>query len=279
MNSKNDLRKDLKTNIIVPNKAMPTARTTSSECEVHSIPQLHLDPIYDNSNKKLVPKKGRIMIVSGHYARNLASFLNTQTQGSYEAQSLLIPNAPDAVLMETALKSTFNFTKRDLVILWPNRLVHNIINEFIHKLENTNVIIITEPFIYNKHGRWNEHVYKSNLAVFKALHHQNLQKHILESNNILRKSNLTEKGNIIYLNKTGAFFLSKGIICYMESHFQLHKIKKQPFIPREDSSIGGQASSDKLQKQSYSSLTLDDRTKDSISCPFLEAKKMPPHLM
>ncbi|KAG5887615.1 hypothetical protein JTB14_002624 [Gonioctena quinquepunctata] len=74
MNSKNDLRKDLKTNIIVPNKAMPTARTTSSECEVHSIPQLHLDPIYDNSNKKLVPKKGRIMIVSGHYARNLASF-------------------------------------------------------------------------------------------------------------------------------------------------------------------------------------------------------------
>ncbi|KAG5885815.1 hypothetical protein JTB14_001828 [Gonioctena quinquepunctata] len=81
-------------------------------------------------------------------------------------------NAPDEVLIKTAVQNSLSFNKGDLVILWPNMLDYSLRTEICDKLKNTNLILITEPFKHNLHGRWNGEVYRRNLATFEKFHHK-----------------------------------------------------------------------------------------------------------
>ncbi|XP_074041634.1 uncharacterized protein [Leptinotarsa decemlineata] len=204
-------------NNYISNEKMETLINNKQNDQVN-INHLHNDDIKSD--------KGKILIVSGSYGRNLAIALNRQMQGNYLTQAILKPNAPDAALAETGIKNTKHFTKCDLVILWPKKLTQNIKNNLLNNLKNTNTIIISEPYNYKLNSYdLNECVYYNNLALLKALHQDNLQRHFLECNSILRKSNFIRRGYETSLNNKGTYFLSEAIKAHMENYFGLNKIE------------------------------------------------------
>ncbi|KAG5866255.1 hypothetical protein JTB14_021641 [Gonioctena quinquepunctata] len=172
--------------------------------------------------------KGNILIVAGNFGKNLASVMNAQTHGNYAIQSMIKTNAPDEVLIKTAVQNSLSFNKGDLVILWPNMLDYSLRTEICDKLKNTNLILITEPFKHNLHGRWNGEVYRRNLATFEKFHREKLHNHILECNNFLRKSNFITRGYRTELTRNGTYFLTKSIISHMLTKFDLNRTEKFP---------------------------------------------------
>ncbi|KAG5866346.1 hypothetical protein JTB14_030333 [Gonioctena quinquepunctata] len=104
----------------------------------------------ENIHSSKSSPKGNILIVAGNFGKNLASVMNAQTHGNYAIQSMIKTNAPDEVLIKTAVQNSLSFNKGDLVILWPNMLDYSLKTEICDKLKNTNLILITEPFKHNQ---------------------------------------------------------------------------------------------------------------------------------
>ncbi|KAG5872124.1 hypothetical protein JTB14_013444 [Gonioctena quinquepunctata] len=127
----------------------------------------------------------------------------------YSILSFVKPNATDAELVVTATNLARDFTKDDVVLIWPNRLTSNSLDNIRSNLKNTYTIIISEP--YRSNGNINQLIYENNLLIYKKLHAQNTNQCLfLECNNILRRSNYYGDG--IRLTNAATFFLGKALL-------------------------------------------------------------------
>ncbi|KAG5886582.1 hypothetical protein JTB14_011294 [Gonioctena quinquepunctata] len=84
-------------------------------------------------------------------------------------------------------------------------------NDFILKLNNTNPLVITEPYQLDMKEKLNFAINEDNIAMYKELHKQKLgTSNIIECNSILRKSNYCSDG--FTLNDNGKWHICKHLV-------------------------------------------------------------------
>lgn len=155
-------------------------------------------------------RESRILLVAGNNGKHLAQIIHRQISGKGLIYSFLKPNATEVELLKTIRQNSANFTKKDAIIFWPNKITSNLKNNVIHFQQHTNIIYITEPYRYDKEYL-NQSIYARNLTLIKMLHDSGSSStNLIKCNNILRKSNYTHNGYSI--NKIGKWYLSKTIV-------------------------------------------------------------------
>ncbi|KAG5867092.1 hypothetical protein JTB14_004157 [Gonioctena quinquepunctata] len=196
-NMSDELQKSLdnicKTNTPSKNPLLPikTKRTHNPECTLHT--------------------NHKIFIIANGHGRQLAKNLVQLLNNNFQIQSVIKPNASNKELLTTAIEYSSNLTKNDSVILWPNIGNKKLVNDFILKLNNTNPLIITEPYQLDMKEKLNFAIYEDNLAMYKELHKQKLStSNIIECNSILRKSNYCSDG--FTLNDNGKWHICKHLV-------------------------------------------------------------------
>lgn len=157
-----------------------------------------------------IKEESRILLVAGNHGKHLAQMIHRQISGKCLIYSILKPNATEVELLKTIQQNGADFTKNDLVILWPNKINISLKKNLISALKYTNIIIMTEPYRYDKEYL-NQSIYNRNITLIKYLHYSGLTStNLLKCNTILRKSNYSHNGYTI--NKTGKWYLSKAIV-------------------------------------------------------------------
>ncbi|KAG5893570.1 hypothetical protein JTB14_028337 [Gonioctena quinquepunctata] len=98
----------------------------------------------------------KILIVSTVHGKGMAEAMSKLTE-EYSILSFVKPHATDAELVVTATNLARDFTKDDVVLIWPNRLTSNSLDNIRSNLKNTYTIIISEPYRLN--GNINQLIY------------------------------------------------------------------------------------------------------------------------
>lgn len=150
-----------------------------------------------------------ILIVAGHHGKNLVSFI-INCMSRFTATSIIKPHAQSREIIESAVSSSKNFSKRDVVVLWPSNINTSHFNDLHSRLQHTNFIILSTPYRYDKPIH-NEKIYYGNLALNRMVHLAtgNL-KQVINVNAILRKSNYCKVSNCI--KNTGKKYIAKYIV-------------------------------------------------------------------
>ncbi|KAG5878908.1 hypothetical protein JTB14_034600 [Gonioctena quinquepunctata] len=131
----------------------------------------------------------KILIVAGTHGRNLSRMLTRQNKDCV-IESIIKPDAHDKDIIQTAISSAKKLCKQDVVIIWTSEPHIILIDEFIMKMEHTNPIVLTKPYLYGTDKYKNSEIYRDNLSFFKELHLRKIQKqHVIECNTVLRRSN------------------------------------------------------------------------------------------
>ncbi|KAG5899165.1 hypothetical protein JTB14_029000 [Gonioctena quinquepunctata] len=184
-------------------KENPIRELTSSTTKVSERKKL---AFINTPSHSCIRKK--ILIVSTVHGKGMAEAMSKLTE-EYSILSFVKPHATDAELVVTATNLARDFTKDDVVLIWPNRLTSNSLDNIRSNLKNTYTIIISEPYRLN--GNINQLIYENNLLINKKLHAQNTNQCLfLECNNILRRSNYYGDG--IRLTNAAKFFLGKALL-------------------------------------------------------------------
>ncbi|KAG5868517.1 hypothetical protein JTB14_035024 [Gonioctena quinquepunctata] len=84
-----------------------------------------------------------------HHGRDMAKFLLLQNEYEYMTQTILKPNYHPNILIDTAIKNSETFTKKDIVIIWTERMTSPIESRLIPNTTHTNLIVVTQPFRYD----------------------------------------------------------------------------------------------------------------------------------
>lgn len=184
--------------------------------------------LYHQNNPTHKISKGKILIVSGEFGKDLVHNLQNYMR-EWRVNSILKPHATNTELVDTAIVSSRNFTKQDILIFWPNEYINCHINKLYSSLTHTNFLILSTPYV-SKSYDFNERVYHSNLSLFKSVRELtgNL-KCVIDINSILIKSNYTH--NIHRINRTG----KKYVAMYLAKYITLLEISYKEDVTTADS--------------------------------------------
>ncbi|KAG5883322.1 hypothetical protein JTB14_032523 [Gonioctena quinquepunctata] len=167
--------------------------------------------IFTNTNRGTLSnytQRNKILIVAGHHGRDMAKFLLLQNEYEYMTQTILKLNCHPNILIDTAIRNSGTFTKKDIVIIWTERMTSQIRSRLIPNTTHTNLIVVTQPFRYDNE-EMNDYIYSKNLQLKKTIHFKKLNTNILECNNILRKSNYNRNGYTI--TAKGKWYVCRAI--------------------------------------------------------------------
>lgn len=128
----------------------------------------------------------KLLLVTGAIGRDLVHFLRARSGNSYHVQAFLKPNSSNQELIDTAVRNSIGFSKKDVVIICPFSAVNQLIDDFLLKLGHTNALILTTPF--GRRARENCFIYESNLSLYKSLHFRGFGlTGILDCNSVLHQ--------------------------------------------------------------------------------------------
>lgn len=201
-------------------------------------------------------RQRKILIVSNSRGRNLGMYFRKLLGDNHTVESIVKPNADNRELTCTAQQNALHLNENDTVILWPSESSSDLVETFLIPLENTQRIIITQPYFSSFH-KVNDRIYKNNLKLSKAAHLAKLGDCLFECNNFLRKNNY--KGGKT-LNETGKWFICKAIINYIKMN---PKIKQKTSHFKKTITVGV-----KMRKKTKDAIM----PKQQMSYAFLHAK-------
>ncbi|KAG5886214.1 hypothetical protein JTB14_006409 [Gonioctena quinquepunctata] len=164
--------------------------------------------------------------VESTHGRNLSRMLTRQNKDCV-IESIIKPDAHDKDIIQTAISSAKKLCKQDVVIIWTSEPHIILIDEFIMKMEHTNPIVLTKPYLYGTDKYKNSEIYRDNLSFFKELHLRKIQKqHVIECNTVLRRSNYSRNGK--YIKDIGKWHLAKVINRHIQEKFGEVSVKDEP---------------------------------------------------
>lgn len=236
LNALKDLNKKLNIDLgdmnTINRDMVETIRTLEAECETYGreakLLQFELSQLKQQSHntkaskcllmsgptpKLTRPKENRprLLLVSGAFGRGLVDLLGKQSGGSYSMQAILKPNSTNSELISTAVENSKNFTKRDIVIVWPFTLTSKLIDDFVLTSNHTNVLMMTRPF--GREAGENFHIYESGLALCKHLHSRGLSLAcVFDCNSIHCNQERTS-----YYTRQGRWRLSRALWRHIEN--------------------------------------------------------------
>lgn len=132
----------------------------------------------------------KLLLVAGAFGRDLVQFLRTHSGNSYHMQAILKPNSSNQELIDTAVRNSKSFSKKDVVVICPFSAVNQLIDGFLLELGHTNALILTTPF--GRDTRENFLIYENNLSLYKRLHFCGLNlSGILDCNSVLSSDRIS----------------------------------------------------------------------------------------
>lgn len=165
----------------------------------------------------------RVILVSGSNGKQLVHSLSRYLDDFY-VSSIIKPNAPNHELMQTAISSSKDLTKKDAVVIWPKENSCHLLNNLIDNLKHTNCYILTTPNRYD-YPNWNENIYYSNLAlhrtVLSATGNLNC---LININSCLNRSNYGRSG--YYILQNGKRYIAKYIANRIKKDSHMTKINE-----------------------------------------------------
>lgn len=129
-----------------------------------------VDGTYRYRATQIRDNRPRMLLVAGNCGRGLIHFLDAQCRSSYCVQAVLKPGSSNTELIDSALAGSKDFSKKDVVILWPFNTTCKLLEDFMLRLSHTNALMLTRP--YGPRMRENVFIYESNLQLYKHMHHR-----------------------------------------------------------------------------------------------------------
>lgn len=167
-----------------------TSKKTQTEpnCELEKISEKTNGTPSNKTRPASNSSRSKLILVSGNHGRYLVHFLSEYLD-DFSVSSIMKPNAFEHDLIQTAIVSSKNLTKNDVIIVWPEENCNHLFNQLNNNLGHTNFFILTTPDRYD-YPNMNEKIYYSNLALFKEAHSVsgNLNS-LINVNSILRRTN------------------------------------------------------------------------------------------
>lgn len=184
-----------------------TELTYKQETNVEISTQVSVD---DQSNQR----KHKLLFVSGADGKGMTKFLLRAAEQKFSVSTIIKQNADDTELLKTAISSSKKFSKRDIVVLWPNDCKQFLVDGLQNKMDHCNTIILG-PAYRLCFSYQNERIYKNNIEMVKNISVRS-QKTLsfLDTNSVLRPSNYYKNG--FNITPTGKWFLSKAIMAHIE---------------------------------------------------------------
>lgn len=164
--------------------------------------------------------KSRVLLVSGIQGKHLSSILNHLSD--FAVQSLILTNATDITILNSAREFAKSFTKNDIVLLWPNKPHLKLVEDFTLKFQHTNPIILTQLFINGMDATYiNQGINQDNLALYRELFLQGMNpRHVFDCNKHFKKSNYTRAG----INSTGKRYLATNLLKHLNEVLCFNKL-------------------------------------------------------
>lgn len=157
--------------------------------------------------------RSRVLLVAGYHGKNLASSL-INIMGRNTITSIIKPNANNKEIIDSAVISSMDFSKKDVVVLWPSNVNVSQYKDLNLRLQHTNFIVLSSPYRYDILEQ-NEKTYHVNLALNRLVHiTTGSLKQVINVNAILRKSNYCPDGNRI--NNSGKMYIARHIVQRVE---------------------------------------------------------------
>lgn len=157
----------------------------------------------------LADQPNNILLVAGNHGKNLVSFIISY-MGKCAITAIIKPNANNEEIIDSAVSNSELFSKKDVVLLWPNNMNISQFNNLNSRLQHTNFIILSTPYRYDNLEE-NRKIYHYNLSLNKMVHLATRKlKQVINVNAILRKTNYCRVGYNI--NNIGKKYIAKYIV-------------------------------------------------------------------
>lgn len=210
-----------------PTSAKATQTMTNNLVEHHTQTELSMrvdqssqqrPRCYKQSKSNNIERK-KLLLITGNHGREMAPLLSRFTD-NFSISSIIKPNATSCEVLQTAISFTKSFTKKDLLILWPDEDSDHIYQCMSTHLSNTNFLILTTPNRFD-YPNMNQKIYQDNLSLYKKVHAMkgNLNC-VIDVNNILKRSNYGLGG--YYIRRIGKRYIAAHLANRIEKreHYQ-----------------------------------------------------------